>query len=149
MGLCCHSLELFSCKKRVCVRSLLLHCLLCLPEIPARRRQLQRCPFCFLLVLQRQVWSESEPKRGRSVVMTAFFFSFLFFVSLSFSFLKHLSCQFLSFQKEARGNVGLKIVPSYRHAPAQCEVKTPTFTCRAFHWSQCHPPSLVVVTSQC
>lgn len=24
--------------------------------------------------------------------------------------------------KEARGNVGLKIVPSYRHAPAQCEI---------------------------
>ncbi|CAE1225267.1 CASK [Acanthosepion pharaonis] len=35
---------------------------------------------------------------------------------------EHLSCQFLSFQKEARGNVGLKIVPSYRHAPAQCEI---------------------------
>lgn len=30
---------------------------------------------------------------------------------------------FSSFQREARGSVTLKIVPSYRNPPAQCEVK--------------------------
>jgi calcium/calmodulin-dependent serine protein kinase len=29
---------------------------------------------------------------------------------------------FMSFQREARGSVTLKIVPSYRNPPAQCEV---------------------------